>query len=262
MKSYRILYQKILGFFHLLPPPPAGHPDKPKPRGPVLLSTSPVAEEKKTLPPEGPARLSAHSDSDSGCRFRPTRLLSREELEARIVELWRTVWLGLYQVHDARGPRHYDRIKALCLGAGFTSKVYPYAGIVELDRRFWRCSENKGIAGLKLYAHLSVSTLESVVELLEAYACEIDSLNDLYKILREEQVDVWSSPQGSSAYRRYMDVAEPLAKNLCWYDVRMAVLDIEIYDEAMALHADDPKLQKGWYIYDKAFPGSGEIRGC
>ncbi|TQB75710.1 hypothetical protein MPDQ_002010 [Monascus purpureus] len=221
MKSYRILYQKILGFFHLLPPPPAGHPDKPKPRGPVLLSTSPVAEEKKTLPPEGPARLSAHSDSDSGCRFRPTRLLSREELEARIVELWRT-----------------------------------------LDRRFWRCSENKGIAGLKLYAHLSVSTLESVVELLEAYACEIDSLNDLYKILREEQVDVWSSPQGSSAYRRYMDVAEPLAKNLCWYDVRMAVLDIEIYDEAMALHADDPKLQKGWYIYDKAFPGSGEIRGC
>lgn len=229
-----------------------------------MLSANPVPEEKKTLPPEGPARFpaSSDSDSDSDCRFRSTRLLSREELEDRIVELWKTVWLGLYQVHDASGPRHYDRIKALCLGAGFTSKIYPYAGIVELDRRFWRCSENKGIAGLKLYEHLSVSTLESVVELLEAYECEIDSLNGLYKILREEQVDVWSYPQGNSAYRRYMDVAEPLAKNLCWYDVRMAVLDIEIYDEAMALHADDPKLQKGWYIYDKAFPGSGEIRGC
>lgn len=148
------------------------------------------------------------------------------------------------------GPRHYDRIRTLCDGAGLTT-----VRLWQIDRHFWRHngSENKGVAGLTLYEHLSVSTLESVVELLQSYESEIENLENLYRVLRQEQLGIHSATPSSHTYSRYTGVAAPLAKRLSRYDARMDVLKMDIYDEAMALHAADCQLRKGWLVYDKAF---------
>lgn len=110
------------------------------------------------------------------------------------------------------------------------------------------------MAGLKLYEHLSVSTLESVIELLEAYEREIPNLGRLYKALRECQLGIGDCTVRGSTSSRYMSIAEPLNKALSLLDSRMDVLVMDIYDEAMALHVDRPELQKGRYVYHIAFP--------
>lgn len=183
----------------------------------------------------------------------------RIELETRILRLWKKVWLGLYQIDDAQGPYHYERIEALYLGAGLT-KAYRVGELRVLNRHFSEYSQNNGIAGLKLYDNLSVKTLRTVVEVLEAYEREIANLERIYSILRCAQLEL-NQEDGFGGYtahiyqtqRRYLGVAEPMEKRLLHYDARMDVLIMDVYDEAMELHAFNPGLRKGMHVYKKAF---------
>lgn len=185
----------------------------------------------------------------------------RKDLESRILQLWKRVWLGLYQVENAQGPYHYERIEALYLGAGLT-KTYRVGELKVLNKHFSEYSRNTGIAGLKLYENLSIKTLRAIIDVLEAYEREIPNLERIYTILRSAQLELYQE-DGFGGYtgqiyqtqRRYLSVAEPLEKRLWHYDARMDVLAMDTYDEAMELHAFSLGLRKGLYVYRKAFPG-------
>lgn len=157
------------------------------------------------------------------------------------------------------GPFHYERIEALYLGAGLT-RTYRVGELKVLNRHFFEYSRNHGIVGLKLYENLSFQTLQSVVEILEAYEREIPNLEKIYSILREGQLELYQEDEfgGYNApvhhtQRRYLSIAEPLEKRLLHYDARMDVLIMDIHDEAMDLHVFNPGLRKGLFVHEKAF---------
>lgn len=197
----------------------------------------------------------------------------RQELQTRIIALWQKVWQGLYQVHDNKGQYHYDRLLALYEGAGMSVRMNQKerndeslqsneSGVglgllgVALSRHYRSTSEfRSGVQGLKLYDGLSPRTLESVIELLEAYEREIEPLSQVYTALRRLQIGLRESTgdDEDAVLQQYPPVADPIAKRLLQYDARLDVLTMELYDEGMVLH-DDPKLRQGWYVSEEVFP--------
>lgn len=160
---------------------------------------------------------------------------------------------------DTNGPYHYERIEALYLGAGLT-RTYRVGELKVLNRQFIEYSRNHGILGLKLYKDLSFQKLQSVVEILEAYEKEIPNLEKLYTILREGQLALYEedgfggyNAQVHQTQRKYLSIAEPLEKRLLHYDARMDVLNMDMHDEAMKLHAFNPALRKGLHVHQRVF---------
>ncbi|KAJ6049545.1 uncharacterized protein N7446_007127 [Penicillium canescens] len=178
---------------------------------------------------------------------------TREQLELRIVKLWKTVWLGLYQINDNEERYHVERLEALYLGAGMT-RTYRLGELRVLRRRFMRTETNNGIAAMKLFPDLSLSTLLAVVHILEAYESEIPNLKLLYSILQNGQLGLYENEdaQERTAVVRsdYDVIAEPMEKRIHQYDIRMDVLNMEICDEAMGFHDG----LKGQHVYTKVFP--------
>ncbi|KAJ9194587.1 hypothetical protein DTO164E3_7254 [Paecilomyces variotii] len=194
----------------------------------------------------------------------------RQELHRRIFDLWKKVWLGLYQAHDNNGPWHCDRLLILYAGAGMStsmatesSKNYrrrDHAALGHLGAALGQqlCVNNDfggGIRKLRLYDGLSLSTLESVIEILEGYEREIEPLGEVYAVLRRLQIGLRepSKADEDAVLRDYPPVADSIARRLFQYDVRLGVLGMQMYDEVTALH-DDPKLQRGWLVWGEVFP--------
>ena len=100
---------------------------------------------------------------------------TRSQLECRIVKLWKEFWLGLYQIDDNEDRYHVERIEALYAGAGMTH-TYRVGELQILKRHFLRNETYNGMASLKLFPGLHLSTLLSVVQILEAYESEIDNM--------------------------------------------------------------------------------------
>ncbi|KAJ5383798.1 hypothetical protein N7517_001709 [Penicillium concentricum] len=179
---------------------------------------------------------------------------TRSQLERRIVKLWKKVWLGLYQIDDNEDRYHVERLEALSLGAGLT-RTYRVGELQVLRRHFLRSETNNGIASLKLFQGLSLSTLLSVIHILEAYESEIENMSLLYSILRSGQLALHQTAdlaQTAVIRTEYMAIAEPMEKRIRQYDIRMNVVNMEICDEAMGFY----QRQKGEYIYLKAFPNA------
>ncbi|CDM35181.1 hypothetical protein PROQFM164_S04g000062 [Penicillium roqueforti FM164] len=179
---------------------------------------------------------------------------TRSQLEGRIVKLWKKVWLGLYQIDDNEDRYHVERLEALSLGAGLT-RTYRVGELQVLRRHFLRSETNNGIASLKLFRGLSLSTLLSVIHILEAYESEIENLRLLYSILRRGQLSLHETAdlaQTAVVRTEYMAIAEPMEKRIRQYDIRMNVVNMDICDEAMGFY----ERQKGEYIYHKAFPNA------
>ncbi|KGO69219.1 hypothetical protein PITC_095410 [Penicillium italicum] len=177
---------------------------------------------------------------------------TRSQLECSIVKLWKRVWLGLYQIDDDEDRYHVERLEALSLGAGLT-RTYQVGELQVLRRHFLRSETNNGIASLKLFQGLSLSTLLSVIHILEAYESEIDNMRMLYSILRSGQLALRETAdlaQTAVVRTEYMEIAEPMEKRIRQYDIRMNVVNMDICDEAMGFL----QRQKGEYIYHKAFP--------
>lgn len=177
---------------------------------------------------------------------------TRSQLECRIVKLWKQVWLGLYQIDDNEDRYHVERLEALSLGAGLT-RTYRLGELQVLRRHFLRSETNNGIASLKLFQGLSLSTLLSVIHILEAYESEIDNMRLLYSILRSGQLALHETAdlaQTAVVRTEYMAIAEPMEKRIRQYDIRMNVVNMNICDEAMGFY----QRQKGEYIYHEAFP--------
>ncbi|KAF7529731.1 hypothetical protein PCG10_006061 [Penicillium crustosum] len=179
---------------------------------------------------------------------------TRSQLERRIVKLWKKVWLGLYQIDDNEDRYHVERLEALSLGAGLT-RTYRVRELQVLRRHFLRSETNNGIASLKLFQGLSLSTLLSVIHILEAYEGEIENMELLYSILRSSQLALHETAnlaQTAVVRTEYMAIAEPMEKRIRQYDIRMNVVNMDICDEAMGFY----QRRKGEYIYHKAFPNA------
>ncbi|KAJ5835691.1 hypothetical protein N7447_001717 [Penicillium robsamsonii] len=177
---------------------------------------------------------------------------TRSQLECRIVKLWKKVWLGLYQIDDNEDRYHVERLEALSLGAGLT-RTYRVGELQVLRRHFLRSETNNAIASMKLFQGLSLSTLLSVIHILEAYESEIENMSLLYSILRSAQLALHQTAdlaQTAVVRTEYIAIAEPMEKRIRQYDIRMNVVNMQICDEAMGFY----ERQKGEYIYHKAFP--------
>jgi hypothetical protein len=177
---------------------------------------------------------------------------TRSQLDCHIVKLWIKVWRGLYQIDDNEDRYHVECIGALSLGAGMT-RTYEEGELQILKRHFLRNETNNGIASLKLFPGLRLSTLLCVVQILEAYESEIANMKLLYSILRSGQLELHESSniaQVAAVKTEYMLIAKPMEKRIKHYDARMDVLNMEICDEAMEYYGRP----KGEHIYYKAFP--------
>lgn len=116
---------------------------------------------------------------------------------------------------------------------------------------------NNGIASLKIFDGLSITTLQSVLEILRAYESEIDNLERLYAILRRNQrglrESTWNVPT-ETLRRQYLTIAEPMERRIKQYDIRMDVLNHEMRDEVMSI-GDCISQPKGQLVLEKIFPG-------
>lgn len=182
----------------------------------------------------------------------------RDDLEDDIVQTWKAVYLGLYEINDnddLQRRYHYDRIEALYLGAGLPD-VIRVCDLHVLRRLFFRHHFNNGIVGLKLYDDMSISTLQSTLHLLRKYESEIVNLQRLYSLLRKRQLDLpdlinASASNTANTKREYLAIAAPMDRRIRQYDIRMNVLNHEIRDEAMEIGNGD----QGQYVYYRAFAG-------
>jgi len=195
----------------------------------------------------------------------------RQELLTHIVDLWKKVWFGLYQVKESDSSRaiyHVERLRKLYLGAGMSARAVieennslsetetnsSTAGLGLLNRALSPryIFRDNGLPSLILYDGLSLRTLRSVIELLEAYEREIESLAPVYSLLHQLQIETrLPTPEDEQkVLRDFPPLADPIAKKLLHYDARLGVLNMGIEDEASAITGDSTA-RDGWLVIDR-----------
>ncbi|KAJ5173161.1 hypothetical protein N7492_005754 [Penicillium capsulatum] len=158
MKSHRgrRILRKILEFFHLsVPCAPVIAP-------PLYTTDSNVSRPGRAL--DQPPQYSIDGDTE---KVNPLR----QDLENHIVQLWKKAYLGLYEIDDSNQyhPRyHYDRLEALCLDAGLT-RSFNLGELRIMRPYFSRYGARSGMLALKMFDNLSIPTLQSIIQILEAY---------------------------------------------------------------------------------------------
>ncbi|KAJ5287463.1 hypothetical protein N7478_003149 [Penicillium angulare] len=252
----RRMFRKILEFFHFTPP--------------VSIKKQTAKKTCYTFRVVGPKDHSTTTTNYDDCPPQYTCNSEDEksaeesfriEIQNEVVQLWRRVWLGLYEVDDGDGiyerRHHYDRLEALYLGAGFPGKLST-AGLDALRRWFLWISPRNGMAALRLFDNMSIPTLQSIIEVLNAYESEIPHLLQLYSILGKAQLGLTQllalkNDHIAETKKRFLAIAKPMARRLEKYDIRVDVLTMRSFDEAMALGHEGFR-QKGQHVYYKAFP--------
>jgi hypothetical protein len=174
-------------------------------------------------------------------------------LQDRIRDLWKKVWFGLYQAHDADGPTHATQLRSLYMGAGMAELMHPRgsdrshlldhsyrtAGLVSLADALHedRTAGEPAIARLTLY-HGLASHFHSVITLLREYEGQIEPLSQLYQFLRHRQVGAqWPTTEDQRIiFEQYPKLADPIAKTLINLDAQMKVLLMDMEHEAREVH--------------------------
>jgi hypothetical protein len=195
----------------------------------------------------------------------------KKNLEAKILSLYRIAWLGIYQVHDEHGPDHATRLAELFMGAGMSSYVdkseeefnnrhgnnprtYTGAESRVLNPLFMALRKN-GLKNLKLFEGISVTSLEAVIELLEAYMKEATAVNGLYYLLRELQVGlrIPTEDDEQAVLEQFIPVANQSAKRLLHLDARLKVLVSDMEDEFWNEYGA-VQGREGWFVHYALFP--------
>ncbi|KAJ5776431.1 uncharacterized protein N7511_001442 [Penicillium nucicola] len=257
-RAHRFL-RKVLEMFHLSPSPKRASKSRSKTNPSAKLwciaTTAAPFYGVAAAQDLDHARKGGQSKDVAQCSLGTTLekpMSTREQLESRIMKLWKNVWLGLYEINDNEERYHVERIEALYFGAGLI-RTYRLGEMRVLRRRFMRAETNNGIAAMKLFPDLSLSTLLAVIHILEAYESEIPNLKLLYSILKNGQLGMYETEDAKDravVRSKYDAIAEPMEKRIHQYDIRMDVLNMEICDEAMGFH----DCLKGQHIYTKVFP--------
>ncbi|KAJ5166880.1 uncharacterized protein N7482_005661 [Penicillium canariense] len=205
-------------------------------------------------------------------------ITEEKKLETKIFSLYRLAWLGIYQVHDEDGPDHATRLAQLFDGAGMSSYVDKseqelndhhrdtrgrYTGS---DSRvllpLWTALKKKGLMSLKLFEGLSITSLEAVIELLEAYVKEVTSVNALYHTLRELQVGYRSPTEDDeqAVLKQFVPGANQFSRRLLHLDARLKVLVSDMEDDFWNEHGA-AKGREGWVVHYALFPGLSTRHG-
>lgn len=202
----------------------------------------------------------------------------KKSLEAKIFCLYHLAWLGIYQVHDENGRDHATRLAELFDGAGMSS--YVDNSKQELSDHYrknrgidtgaescvlnplWTALAKKGLRSLKLFEGLSITSLEAVIELLEAYVKEVTSVNTLYQVLRELQVGFRIPTEGDeqAVLKQFVPVANQFAKRLLHLDARLNVLVSDMEDEFWNEYGA-AKGRDGWFVHYAVFSPSSARAG-
>ncbi|KAJ6028781.1 hypothetical protein N7540_004357 [Penicillium herquei] len=194
----------------------------------------------------------------------------KKSLEAKIFCLYHLAWLGIYQVHDQNGGDHATRLAELFEGAGMSSYVDNSEQELSdhsrnTQRRYigaescvlnplWIALNKKGLLSLKLFEGLSVTSLEAVIELLEAYVKEVTTVDTLYQVLRELQVGfrTLTEDDEQAVLKQFIPVANQFAKRLLHLDARLKVLVSDMEDEFWNEHGA-AKGREGWSVHYAVF---------
>lgn len=195
-----------------------------------------------------------------------------KKLEIKIFSLYRQVWLGIFQVNDRHGPTHMKRLAELFAGAGMSSFINGFEEKPnEHPSSDWRryksvnthclrplraalTSGSDGLRGLRLFDGLSVASLEAVIELLEAYVKEIESMNALYQILCGLQVGLRMPTEDDekAVLEQFIPAANQFARRVLHLEARLDVLVSQLEDEFWNVHGP-VKGRDGWSVYDMLF---------
>lgn len=225
--------------------------------------------------PDGSMR--PRNDADSLARQTASSLASdvtitkEKELETKICALYRTIWLGIYQVNQTRGRYHIHRLTELYLGAGMSSyidktEINPNDGYRDAKGRgeigdthylgYLRAALTmQALRNLKLFNGISVASLEAVLELLEVYANEIPNVKNMYHYLRGIQVGFRTPTEDDEqvVLENFIPMANQFARRLLHLDARLKVLvsdlEDEFWDKYGAVQGRDMSL-----VYDMVFP--------
>lgn len=190
--------------------------------------------------------------------------LDRAALEEKIKQLFRKVWLGLYQVDD---PCEYrtqaNRLRVLYQAAGLPYLGYgiPLLGVIQFHLAR---TSNRGVASLILYDCTSLSKLQLAVSLLEKHEREIENFEKLLTFLRKNQSGINETRITSKTRRRQKkldQIAVPMVGRLRRYLIKVNLLNQDICDEAAKLHAQGRR-PKGYYVFEKVdLPSKHVITG-
>lgn len=187
-----------------------------------------------------------------------------DELQTQIMNMWRRIWLGLYQLHDNHGPYHVERLTQLYLGAGMAvsdminkpEDAYGRNKTGKGPLGLLGCAlASQGISRLRLFKGLSVESLKAVIQLLESYKHEVAALSEVYELLRSLQVGLRETTDHDekAVSEHYPPLADPLARRLIHLDARLDVLVADLEDEHMGAFGDSAE-RHGWLVKDKVFP--------
>ncbi|KAJ5937034.1 hypothetical protein N7466_003484 [Penicillium verhagenii] len=202
----------------------------------------------------------------------------KKSLEAKMFCLYHLAWLGIYQVHDENGRDHATRLAELFDGAGMSSYVdnseqepgdhyrknrarYTGAESCVLNP-LWTALNKKGLMSLKLFEGPSVTSLEAVIQLLEAYVKEVAGVDTLYQVLRELQVGFRTPTEvdEQAVLKQFVPIANQFAKRLMHLDARLKVLVSDMEDEFWNEHGA-AKGREGWLVHYAVFPPSSARAG-
>lgn len=195
----------------------------------------------------------------------------KKKLETKIFSLYHLVWFGIYRVNDRHGPTHMNRLAELFVGAGMSSfvnkpeeKMNDHHGNsggrwkladVRVLQPLRAALTNAGPGDLKLFDDLPVASLEAVVELLEAYAKEIATVNALYQLLRGLQVGfrMPTEDDEKAVLEHFIPTAHEFARRILHLDARLHVLVSDLEDEFWNEYGP-VEGRDGWLVHDVLFP--------
>ena len=195
-----------------------------------------------------------------------------KKLEIKIFSLYRLVWFGIFQVNDKHGPSHMKRLAELFAGAGMSSIINRSGEKVKDHHNSgWRrckavdscylqplraalASGSDGLGSLRLFDGLSVASLEAVIELLEAYVKEIESMNALYQLLHGLQVGLRMPTEDDEnvVFEQFIPASKQFARRVLHLEARLDVLVSTLEDEFWNEHGP-VKGRDGWSVHDVLF---------
>ncbi|PWI64542.1 hypothetical protein PCL_09555 [Purpureocillium lilacinum] len=190
------------------------------------------------------------------CPSTSAMIPASEEIRLRIISTWKAVNEGLFRCSCNDYLTRVDELRALCLGAGASTHATPTKQLLgKLDEGLSCGSrESPGFKSLKLEKRTSKHLLLSTLNLLAAYAKEIEVVNNIQMRLKAAQVGLrepeavdWASVQGEIA-----SLADSAGTKLIHFHWTLFVLQLDIEKEARG-HLIDGGLE--WvYLYLAAYP--------
>lgn len=171
----------------------------------------------------------------------------------RIANLWEFVYRGLYKAHPKLDASRLVLLNALCDGAGATIGDKSTSGprlMGSLDKALSfgsRSSAHDGIEHLRVHRGNSQEIKDAVIETLEAYSREVESVDEIELALRERQVG-FREPVEKDWQDTWADIkdrVESTGNKLIHYHVKVRILQLDIEKDAAVNELDQ---YDGWVV--------------